>query len=49
MGDKVVRLDGEILYVEDEMYHLTPGLTALISYKQPERDKDYTGDDYTTS
>ena len=29
------------------MYLLTPGLTALITYRHPERE-DYTDDDHTT-
>ena len=49
MGDKVVGLGGRgvILYVEDEMYDLTPGLNALITYSRPQRE-EYTDDDYTT-
>ena len=49
MGDKVVRvgLDGENIYVEGEMYHLTPGLNALITYRQPKHE-DYADDEYAT-
>ena len=47
--DKVGVFDGrgEILYVEEEMYHLTPGLNALITHKHQERE-EYTDYHYTT-
>ena len=46
MGNKVVGLDGDTLHVEHNMYNLTPGITALITYKRPQG-KKYTDDDYT--
>ena len=44
MGDKVVALDGENLYVKDKTYNLTP---ALITHRQP-KGEEYTADDYIT-
>ena len=37
IGDEVVGLGGrgEILYTEDKMYDLTPGLTAMITHRRP--------------
>ena len=37
----------EILDVENETFNLTPGLNALITYRQPQRE-EYTDDDFTT-
>ena len=48
MGNKVIGLGGEILHAEHKTYNLTPGLTALITYKRPPR-IEYTDDDYTAS
>ena len=44
---KVVGLDDDHLCVEGEKYNLTPGIDALITHRQPERE-DYTDDDFTT-
>ena len=45
MGNKVVGLDGDHLYVERKAYNFTPGLSALITHTGPQR-KEYTDDDY---
>ena len=48
MVGRVVELYGDKLYVENNMYRLTPGLNALITYRRP-RHEEYNDDDYTTT
>ena len=42
----MVGIGDDNLYVEDKTYHLTPGLSALLIHRHPERE-EYNDDDYT--